>query len=467
MIDRLKALVPEGRILNDSQSLKTYGQDWLTDFQPKPLCIVLPESEAEVQAILRFCNEHGIAVVPSGGRTGLSGGATASNGELILSLERLNKFIEVNATEQTITVDAGVVTERIQQVTAEQGLFFPVDFASKGSSQIGGNIATNVGGIRVIKYGNIRDWVLSLNVVLADGTAMTLNGELFKNNTGYDFRSLFIGSEGTLGIITRATLRLTEPPGDLCRILCGVTTLNSILQLLQVVRSEFSGLSAFEFFPRNGLEKVLYHHRLRDPFEESFPFYVLIELEGVSNAARESLEEFFCTLLEEETLAWVVMSQSQKQLEELLALRELLPETLSSLHTLHKNDISVPISKIPRFIERFDRVIAENYPDYEVVTFGHIGDGNLHVNVLKPEGVSKEEFLTHAKQSDIRLFELVREFNGSISAEHGVGLKKKAFLEYTRSPLEISLMRKVKQVFDPNGILNPGKIFDTETIQTG
>lgn len=460
MINRLKALLPEGRVLSDSGALKTYGKDWLTDFKPDPLCIVLPESEPEVQTILSFCNEHGVSVVPSGGRTGLSGGATASNGELILSLERLNKFIEVNTTEQTITVDAGVVTERIQQLTAEQGLFFPIDFASKGSSQIGGNIATNVGGIRVIKYGNIRDWVLSLNVVLADGTAMTLNGELFKNNTGYDFRSLFIGSEGTLGIITRATLRLTEPPGDLCRILCGVTSLNSILHLLQAVRSEFSGLSAFEFFPRNGLEKVLLHHRLRDPFEESFPYYVLIELEGVTSVARESLEEFFCTLLEEETLAWVVMSQSQKQLEELLALRELLPETLSMLHTLHKNDISVPVSKIPLFIERFDQVIAENYPDYEVVTFGHIGDGNLHVNVLKPEGVSQEEFLTHAKQSDIRLFELVRDFNGSISAEHGVGLKKKAFLAYTRSPLEISLMQKVKQVFDPNGILNPGKIFD-------
>jgi FAD/FMN-containing dehydrogenase len=237
--------------------------------------------------------------------------------------------------------------------------------------------------------------------------------------------------------------------------------LPAILTILERCRNRFPAISAFEYFPRNGLEKVLQHHHIRDPFDEPFPFYVLIEIEEISESLREQVEEFFCEMLEDETLAWVVMSQNTKQLEELLSLRELLPETLSSLHTLHKNDISVPISQIPEFLARFETLLLSEYPNFEIVTFGHIGDGNLHVNVIKPDSLSESDFFTHAKTADAHLFELINEFKGSISAEHGVGLKKKAFLHYSRTAAEIKLMQGIKKIFDPKGILNPGKIFES------
>ena len=459
-IKNLREILGSTALLSEEQDLQAYGRDWIKDYTPEPLCIALPESREQVQAVLRYCYEQQLAVVPSGGRSGLSGGATACRKEVILALDKLNKFIEVNPIDRTITCDAGVITQKVQETASANGLYFPIDFASKGSSQIGGNVATNAGGIRVIKYGNIRDWVLGLEAVLPDGRLLELNGSLFKNNTGYDLKSLLIASEGTLAVITRVTLRLTQEPKDLVRVLCGLNSLDGVLEFLKALRTEVSEVSAFEFFPRIGLDKVINHHKLRDPFPDAYPFYVVAEVENCNDTLKEQLEEFLCSLMESETLAYVVISQSHKHREELLAFRELLPETLSSMHTLHKNDISVPVPAIPEFLNDLTAAINREYPDYEVVTFGHIGDGNLHINILKPAALSDADFFARSKQADTCIFEAVRKYRGSISAEHGVGIKKKQVLNFSRSETEIELMRGIKKVFDPKAILNPGKIFD-------
>lgn len=460
MIKDLIALLSPEQVHSDKDSLEQYGRDWISDYTPNPNCIVFPNSQSDVQAVLRYCHENKIAVVPSGGRTGLSGGATACNGELVLSLARLNKTISVNQVDHTITVDAGVITEKVQLAAAAEGLFFPMDFASKGSSTIGGNIATNAGGIKVLKYGSMRDLVLSLDVVLADGTAITCNGNLIKNNTGYDLRSLLVGSEGTLGIVTQATLKLCPPPKDILRVLCGIESSKSVRSLLQKCRSAFRSVSIFELFPRNGLEAVLQQHSIQDPFPDAFPYYVLIELEDCPDNARDAVEEFFCERMEEETLSWVVMSQSQRQLEELLSLRELLPETLAARYTLHKNDISVPIAVLPEFLLELEALLEQSYQEFPCFVFGHIGDGNLHINIAKPAEMPVATFFKTCKKKDELIFTLVARYRGSISAEHGVGLKKKEYLHFSRQAIEVELMRGIKSAFDPQGILNPGKIFD-------
>lgn len=459
MLNHFSSILEPDQIVQDDASLRDYGKDWLKDFTPDPLAILMPRTLEQVRSVVLVCSQHGIPLVPSGGRTGLSGGATATKKELVLSLSRLNKILGVNRISRTIRCEAGVVTQRVQEEAARNGLYFPVDFASKGSSQIGGNIATNAGGIRVIRYGNIRDWVLGLKVVTADGALLDLNGALFKNQAGYDLRSLFIGSEGTLGVIVEATLKLASPPSEVMRSICAVEDLSRILDVLTRIRDEVRGVSAFEFFTENALSKVLKHHGLRDPFRRRYPNYVLIEVEHAAHDS-ESLELSVGKLLEDGTVADAVISQGSQQAGELMALRELISETLSANHVLHKNDISVPIDAIPEFIRAMDKKVSDNYPGFEVVTFGHIGDGNLHVNILKPADMASDVFYDHCRKADHQLFTLVQSFKGSVSAEHGVGLLKKEFLGYTRAPEEIEYMKAIKRAFDPKNILNPGKVFD-------
>jgi FAD/FMN-containing dehydrogenase len=458
----LEILKPD-QLTQDTHDLEAYGKDWLKLYEPAPLAVVFPEDTQDVQGIMRLAISHHVGVVPSGGRTGLSGGATALNGELVVSLERMRKNIQINPSDLTATCDAGVTIEQLQTEAEKHGLYFPVDFASKGSCQIGGAIATNAGGIRVIKYGNMRNWVLGLTVVLADGQVLELNGALHKNQTGYSLCNLIVGSEGTLGIVTSAVLKLTTPPGELARALCGVESVESALNLLTLLRSAGQAIaptdiSAFEIFPAAGLEKVLQHHTVKDPFEERFPWYVVIEIEHINPAKRELLEEYFFELLENQTLAYVVLSQSSKQSYELMALRELLPDTLSSHYVVHKNDISVPIPCIPQFNQELEALITATYPAFEVIVFGHLGDGNLHINIIKPEVMATSDFKRQCKQSDHAVLGLVTKYRGSISAEHGVGLLKRDFLHLSQSDVAINLMRGIKAVFDPTGILNPGKV---------
>jgi len=455
-------ILPAERILTSDADKAHYGRDWLPDFSPTPSHILLPKSTDEVQKIVLYCNEHRIPLVPSGGRTGLSGGATASRNEVVLSLEKMNRVLEVNPIDRTIRVEAGVVTQKVQDAAKDVGLYFPIEFTTKGSSQIGGNVATNAGGIRVIKYGNTRDWVLGMTVVLGDGQKLSLNGSLFKNQTGYDIKSLLIGSEGTLGIITELTLKLTSYPGERVRLVVAIESVTQVLPLLHKVREQFPNLSAFEYFTEAGLKKVLLHHKLPRPFTTPYPAYVLIEIERRKADLHDELEDGFAALIEESLILDAIIGSSEKQHEELLSIREKISETLSMHYSPHKNDVSVPVPTIPAFVVDLEKVLKAEYADFERVIFGHIGDGNLHVNILKPADLSKAEFLSRCHEVDNLIFKVVAKYNGSISAEHGVGLLKKEFLHYSRTPEEIALMKAIKRVFDPLSILNPGKIFDLE-----
>jgi len=459
LADQMRAFLAPESVLEDQASLEFYGRDWIKDFKPAPCLVVLPNNSEEVQQIVKLCNRERVSIVPSGGRTGLSGGATATNGEVIVSLERMRKIIQVDSVDRTIICEAGVVLERIQTQATQHGLYFPVDFSSRGSAQIGGALATNAGGIRVIRYGNIRDWVVGIKVITGNGELLEINGSLFKNNTGYDLRHLFVGSEGTLGIITEVTLKLTSPPNDITRVLCGLRSTEGILPLLAYCRNNLRDLSAFEFMERRALQEVLTHRGLRDPLAHQFPAYVLVECEINDSSASERLVAAFGEAYESELIQDVVVSESSAQALELMNLRDLISETLSDNYTIHKNDISVPVSMIPAFLHELHAIINTAYPALRVVVFGHVGDGNLHINVLKTDAISDHDFWSGCHEADHKIFSLVQRYRGSISAEHGVGLLKREFLHYSRTEAEIALMQGIKRVFDPNGVMNPGKIF--------
>lgn len=458
LLETLRSQLPPHVLLEDRTSCDFYGRDWLKDFKPNASLVVLPESLEQIQLVVQSCLDANVAIVPSGGRTGLSGGATATNGEVVISLERMRKILEVNRIDRTIRCEAGAALEQIQQTAVAHELYFPVDFSSRGSAQIGGNIATNAGGIRVIKYGNMRDWVLGLKVVTGTGEILELNGSLFKNNSGYDLRSIFIGSEGTLGIIGEATLRMTSPPRDITRVLCGLAGNEYILPLLSHCRDRLRGLSAFEFMEQSAVAEVLKHRAVRYPFTTSYPSYILVEIELNDAKDAAEVQGVFTDAFETGLIQDVVLSESTAQSKELMDLRDLISETLSTHYTIHKNDISVPVTSIPAFVADLHRSIAATYSDFKVVVFGHVGDGNLHVNVLKPAGMEDAQFWRGCHEADHTVFELVKSYKGSISAEHGVGLLKRDFIQYTRSVGELQLMRGIKQVFDPQGIMNPGKI---------
>ena len=457
LIEALKSLVEPGKVLTDADSLNTFGKDWTKHFAPAPMAIVFPKSIEQVQAIVRWANQSKVALVPSGGRTGLSAGAVAANGEVVVSFDYMNQILEFNEFDRTARCQAGVVTKQLQLFAEEKGLYYPVDFASSGSSQIGGNIGTNAGGIKVIRYGMTRNWVAGMKVVTGAGDILELNKDLIKNATGYDMRQLFIGAEGTLGFVVEATMRLERAPKNLTAMVLGTPDFDSIMPVLHAFQHKLD-LTAFEFFSDKALAKIMARGDVPAPFESECPFYALLEFEAsTEEVANEALATFECCVEQ----GWVVdgvMSQSQQQLENLWKLREYISETISHW-TPYKNDISVTVSQVPAFLHDIDAIVEANYPDFEVIWFGHIGDGNLHLNILKPENLSKDAFFAKCATVNQWVFETVQKYNGSISAEHGVGMTKRDYLGYSRSAAEVGYMKAIKAVFDPNGIMNPGKIF--------
>jgi FAD/FMN-containing dehydrogenase len=458
MAAALSAILGRERFLTDSQSLQHYGRDWTRFAAPAPSGVLLPNTISEIQAIVGLARQHGIKLVPSGGRTGLSGGAMATNGELVLSMERMRKISPVDRAGRSVTCEAGAITAQIQRAAAEEGLMYPVDFASSGSSQIGGNIATNAGGIQVIRYGMTRDWVTGLKVVTGTGELLELNQGLIKNNTGLDFRHLFIGSEGILGVIVEATLALTDPPRNPRVMVLGVRSMAALMQVLASCQAQLSIL-AFEFFSDLALEKVTAEHSIQPPLQERYPFYALVEFESTSATAETQALEVVEACIASDWVADAVLSQSESQRRSLWRLREDISETIAQW-TPYKNDISTTVQQAPELLRSIDALVSQHYPDLEVVWYGHIGDGNLHLNILKPDGVSVSDFQDRCKGVSAHLFAAVRELRGSISAEHGVGLLKKEFLRFSRTEAEIELMRGIKAQFDPDGIFNPGKVFD-------
>ena len=457
LIEELKTLVEPGKVLTDADSLNAYGKDWTKHFAPAPCAIVFPKSIEQVQAIVRWANQHKVALVPSGGRTGLSAAAVAANGEVVVAFDYMNQILAFNEFDRCVVCQPGVVTKQLQLFAEEQGLYYPVDFASSGSSQLGGNIGTNAGGIKVIRYGMTRNWVAGLKVVTGTGELLELNKDLIKNATGYDLRQLFIGAEGTLGFVVEATMRLDRAPQNLTAMVLGAADFDSIMPVLHAFQNKLD-LTAFEFFSDKALAKIMARGDVPAAFETDCPFYALLEFEATTEEVAEAALATFEHCVEQGWVVDGVMSQSEQQLQNLWKLREYISETISHW-TPYKNDISVTVSKVPAFLHDIDRIVGEHYPDFEIVWFGHIGDGNLHLNILKPESLSKDEFFAKCATVNKWVFETVQKYNGSISAEHGVGMTKRDYLIYSRSEAEIGYMKAIKAVFDPNGIMNPGKIF--------
>lgn len=457
-LPELANLLPQDQIKTDAESLKYYGKDWTTYFDVNASAILFPRSTEDVVKIVKWARRHRISLIPSGGRTGLSGAAVATKGEVVVSFDQMNQIGTFSATDQTVVCQAGVVTEALQQFAHSKNLYYPVDFAARGSSQIGGNIATNAGGIKVVRYGLTRDWVMGLKVVTGTGEVMELNNALVKNATGLDLRHLFIGSEGILGFITECTIRLTAPPPPLKVMVLGVSGLDAVMKIFAQFKNN-TLLVAFEMFSEKALKHVMESTGLPRPFETETQYYVLAEVETRTPQDEEqALNVFEKCLLE----GWVndgVISQSEAQAKNFWRLREDISESLAK-YSPYKNDISVAISQVPAFMNELDQILTKAYPTWEVVWFGHIGDGNLHINILRPEGMSKEEFVKECRKVDVLVFEAIMKHKGSISAEHGVGLTKKPFLRFTRSQTEIEMMKGIKKVFDPDNIINPGKLFD-------
>ena len=448
--------VPGLRLTTEPAELEHYGRDWTRRWTPAPLAIALPGNIGEVQAVVRWAKANRVALVPSGGRTGLSGGAVAANGELVLSLERMNKVIGFDAVDRTLTVQAGIPLQLAQDAAREHGLQYPVDFAARGSCSIGGNIATNAGGIRVVRYGNTREWIAGLTLVTGNGELLELGRSLVKNSSGYDLRHLAIASEGTLGIVVEATLKLTDPPPPSNVMLLALPSFEALMRVFEAFRSRLQ-LQAFEFFTDVALKHVL-AHGAQAPFDEIHPFYVVTEFASDAASEAEALAAFE-QCLEQGLVSDGVISASDAQAAQLWRLREAITESLAR-YLPYKNDVSVRISAMPAFLAETQALLGREYPQFEVVWFGHIGDGNLHINILKPDAMAQDAFVADCERVTKLLAQVLQAHGGSISAEHGIGLVKKPYLSCTRSAAEIAAMRGIKAALDPNGIMNPGKLFD-------
>lgn len=457
ILENLQQAVPGLQLKTGAAELEHYGRDWTRRWSPAPLAIALPDSIEQVQAIVRWASAQRVALVPSGGRTGLSGGAVAANGELVVSLERMKRVLGFDPVDRTLTVQPGVVLQAVQEAARGHGLDYPVDFGSRGSCTIGGNVATNAGGIRVIRHGNTRDRIAGLKLVTGSGGLLELGRSLVKDASGYDLRQLVIGSEGTLGIVVEATLKLTGPPPPARTMLLAVPSFDVLMQAFDLFRARLR-LQAFEFLTDRGLHHVL-AHGAGNPFDAVHPWYVLTEYD----AADEDDEATGLAVFEEAMeRGWVldgVIANSQEQAGQLWRLREGITEA-TARYRPYKNDVSVRVSAMPAFLAEAQALLGEAYPDFDVVWFGHIGDGNLHINVLQPDGSNDDDFLRQCAHVTELLAGVLQRHGGSISAEHGVGLLKKPYLGSTRSAQEIALMRAIRAAFDPAGIMNPGKIFD-------
>ncbi len=442
----------------DKVTFDSFGLDRTKVYQANYEILVFPESTEDVAKIVGYAYQNNLSIVPSGGRTGYAGGAVAKNGEIVISLSKMNQVMDFDPFLGTLHIQAGMITKNLHSEAEERGFYFPVDFAATGSSHIGGNIATNAGGVRVVRYGLIRDWILGLTVVTGKGEVMRFNGEILKNNTGYDLKHLFIGSEGTLGIITEAVVKLTKPPKDIRVIFLAVEEYSHILNIFKETHEHSLPLLAFEFLTEYCLEKVKHHLQVPEPFSSPSPYYVLMEYELSSESDEEKLFAILESITEKGYIVDGSVAQNTRQNQTFWKYREGISESLSLSHTVHKNDISLPLRNMEEFLIDMNSLLEKKYSDFEIALFGHIGDGNLHLNIVKPDGISDQEFFQKCKEVDPEMFSLIQKHKGSISAEHGIGLLKKDYLEFSRSNAELEAMKGIKAVFDPKGILNPGKV---------
>jgi FAD/FMN-containing dehydrogenase len=463
-IDALVRIVGEEHAIRDAEAMTPYLVEWRERYRGKAALVLKPGETEEVSAILEHANATRTAIVPQGGNTGLVGGQIPfeTGHEVVVSLERLNRVRDIDLASNTMTVEAGLVLALAQQVAASAGRLFPLSLASEGSCQIGGVLATNAGGTAVLAYGSARDLAFGLEVVLADGRVWNGLKSLRKDNSGYDLKDLFIGSEGTLGIITAAVLRLFPKPAEILTCMAAMSALESAPAFFaRVLERAGPMLTAFEIMPRIGVDFVLRHGSgVRDPFPSPYPWYVLFEL--TSPFEGDGLRRLAETLLNEgiETgeIDNAVIASSLTQAAELWRLRELMSEVQKEEGGSIKHDVAVPVARVPELVARANQLVELMIPGARPVPFGHLGDGNIHYNVSQPLGMDRSIFLSSWETLNAAVHEIVLDLGGSISAEHGIGRLKRDLLPHAKQPLELELMRKIKSAFDPNGILNPGKL---------
>ena len=454
---RLKAAVGEKGFTEDQKEIAPHLEEWRGKYQGKSPLLLKPASTAEVAAILAICNETKTAIVPQGGNTGLVGGQIPVHGEVLLSLQRMNKILNLDAKGMTMTVQSGTVLATVQSAAKEAEMLFPLSLASEGSCTIGGNIATNAGGTHVLRYGMMRSLVLGLEVVLADGRVLPMLTSLPKDNSGYDLKQMFIGSEGTLGVITAASLRLFPRPLETAVAFVAVPSPGAALDLLGQMRGHAGGeLNAFELVPRIAMDLVCKHiEKTHDPLRLSSPWYVLVEIAGGSGAG-ERLQDALNDALTRDIATDAVMAMSEAQAQSLWRIRESISEAQRREGASVKHDISVPIAAVPAFIKKATAAVLAKHPGTRPVTFGHLGDGNLHFNFSAPPG-QDAAFLAEWDAIQLIVHDIVKDFSGSISAEHGIGTMKRELLPRYKSHEELEVMRALKALFDPGNILNPGK----------
>ena len=459
---RLKDAVGVQGFSEDPAELAPHLEEWRSKYKGHTPLLLKPATTAQVSAVLGICQETGTKLVTQGGNTGLVGGQIPLHGEVLLSTTRLNRIRHLDESGMTLTVEAGVTLAQVQRAADDANLLFPLSLASEGSCTIGGNIATNAGGTHVLRYGMTRALVLGLEVVLPGGAVLEMLRALPKDNSGYDLKQVFIGSEGTLGVITAASVRLFPKPEVAVTAFAAVPSPAAALKLLGQMQHATSGmLSAFELIPRVALEFVTRHiDGARDPLSAPSPWYVLMEATGGRHAnLTASFEDGMAAAITGGLVADAVVASSHAQAAALWKLRESISESQKREGASIKHDISVPVAQVPDFLARATPAVLAVLPGARPVSFGHLGDGNIHYNVNQPPGADKAEYLTHWDAMNAAVYEVVKRYGGSISAEHGIGVIKRHQLPAVKDPVALELMRSLKSLLDPKGILNPGKVF--------
>ncbi|MDJ0608150.1 MAG: FAD-binding oxidoreductase [Kiloniellales bacterium] len=463
-IEALKSAVGPKGWLESDQEKAAYLEDARQLYRGSSPLVVSPAGTAEVAAVVRICRDHGIGIVPQGGNTGYVGGSVPTTGgsEILVSLTRMNRIRDIDPLDYSMTVEAGCVLARIQEAAAEADRLFPLSLAAEGSCQIGGNLSTNAGGIAVLRYGNARDLVLGLEVVLPDGRVWDGLRRLRKDNTGYDMKQLFLGAEGTLGIITAAVLRLFPRPSESRTAFAAVADPGAATALLARFRNSGGDeVTSFEYLARPCIDFVLAHiPGTREPLAARFDHYVLIELS--TSRADADLDGLMETVLgaamESGEVLDASLSHNEAQARAFWTIRESVPAAQKHEGASIKHDVSVAVSRVPEFLARAAALAESAIPNVRVVPFGHLGDGNIHFNLSQPRDMAPEAFLGHGEAVTRRLHDLVAELDGSFSAEHGVGQLKRADLRRYRSEVELDMMASVKRALDPRGLMNPGKL---------